>query len=438
MKETATEEAVPTSAPTTEPSPSPSKEFQFEEMVLVLRNNRAIISGAANTQDNGTRRRRELEESVVCDNLLMDLIGARIKSEIMSVISVFEVLEVKTTNVSKSSDDGGATLVFTFDVEVFIRSPLQEHNLPRYVVGAFDTATDREFMLGYLQADLGCPVFSSASSFELEVQQQFAAVSTDPEEAGGNPEITSQTILIAGTVSALAAGAILTAVFVFVRTVGRRNDQSSFSLEANVQEEEFQPRDHDVISEIGVQTAYEVSTLGDPLPLGHRRDTAPDEEAPHEDKTNESFSLDYDYQRPRSFKSYSDVSESEGTQTPHNLLVLSTDDDTFAGQYVAGEIFEVRAPPGILGLVLETTEDGVPVVNNIKPSSVLRNEVQVGDRLVSVDGIDVILMLATDVSQIIASKQNKAERLFIFSRPPIRKDSMSIGSLSQSLNSQSI
>jgi hypothetical protein len=252
-----------------------------------------------------------------------------------------------------------------------------------------------------------------------------------------NFEMNSQTMLVAGAVAALAAGAILTAVFVF-RLVGRQQAQrdgnnnnassASMSMAANAEEktldmirererEREREHEHDVISEIGMQIAYEVSTLGDPHGC-----TAPDEESQQdEEKTNESFILDYDYQKAH-YKYYSDGSVSDGTGTQKSLLVLSTDDETCGGQYdSSGGVFEVRAPPGKLGLVLATTDEGVPVVNSVKSTSVLRDEVQVGDRLVSVDGIDVLLMLATDVSQIIASKQHKAERLFVFCRPT-RKD----------------
>jgi C-terminal processing protease CtpA/Prc len=55
--------------------------------------------------------------------------------------------------------------------------------------------------------------------------------------------------------------------------------------------------------------------------------------------------------------------------------------------------FEVDAPPGVLRLVLETSDKGVPVVHAIKKTSCLALEVEVGDHLVAVDGEDVRAML---------------------------------------------
>jgi C-terminal processing protease CtpA/Prc len=68
--------------------------------------------------------------------------------------------------------------------------------------------------------------------------------------------------------------------------------------------------------------------------------------------------------------------------------------------------------------------DGVPTIHNIKPASALAEQVQIGDRLLSVDGIDVSIMLASDVSRLIASRKEALVRKFIFVRP--RKGTVSI------------
>jgi hypothetical protein len=82
--------------------------------------------------------------------------------------------------------------------------------------------------------------------------------------------------------------------------------------------------------------------------------------------------------------------------------------------------FEVRAPPGKLGMVVDTPNGGVPVVRAIKPDSVLSGHVQMGDRLISVDHINVTSMSALEVSNLISLKQNQS-RLLIFCRlnPPV-------------------
>jgi hypothetical protein len=77
--------------------------------------------------------------------------------------------------------------------------------------------------------------------------------------------------------------------------------------------------------------------------------------------------------------------------------------------------FEVRAPPGKLGMVVDTPNGGVPVVRAIKPDSVLSGSVRMGDRLISVDDINVTKMSALEVSNLISVKQNH-QRLLVFCR----------------------
>jgi hypothetical protein len=77
--------------------------------------------------------------------------------------------------------------------------------------------------------------------------------------------------------------------------------------------------------------------------------------------------------------------------------------------------FEVRAPPGKLGMVVDTPNGGVPVVRAIKADSVLSGSVQIGDRLISVDRINVTSMTALEVSNLISLKQSQT-RLLIFCR----------------------
>lgn len=79
--------------------------------------------------------------------------------------------------------------------------------------------------------------------------------------------------------------------------------------------------------------------------------------------------------------------------------------------------FEVKVPPGLLGLVLIDSDKGVTAVHLVKDSSPLAGRVQTGDRLVSVDGKDVTLMSATDVSVLVAAKKKNQSRRLLFVRP---------------------
>jgi hypothetical protein len=79
--------------------------------------------------------------------------------------------------------------------------------------------------------------------------------------------------------------------------------------------------------------------------------------------------------------------------------------------------FEVRAPAGGLGIVLETPNGGVPRVNHINRNGPLAGRVRLNDRLVAVDSRNVTSMTAAAVSRLIASKKDNAVRELIFARP---------------------
>ena len=55
---------------------------------------------------------------------------------------------------------------------------------------------------------------------------------------------------------------------------------------------------------------------------------------------------------------------------------------------------EVFAPPGKLGVVIDTPDIGPPIVYSIKDSSCIADKIQVGDKLFAVDDEDVRDMTA--------------------------------------------
>ena len=96
---------------------------------------------------------------------------------------------------------------------------------------------------------------------------------------------------------------------------------------------------------------------------------------------------------------------------------LFADDASFEQQFAeAEERFEVVAPAGKLGMVIDTPQGGVPVVHAIKDTSVLADRVRVGDRLVAVDGEDCTAMTAMQVSKLISLKSEKPARVLVFVR----------------------
>lgn len=78
--------------------------------------------------------------------------------------------------------------------------------------------------------------------------------------------------------------------------------------------------------------------------------------------------------------------------------------------------FVVYAPAGKLGLVVDNPDDGAPVVHAIKEDSVLADQVQVGDRLVGVDEVDVRSLSPVKVSKLISKRSTNPLRKLTLTR----------------------
>ena len=78
------------------------------------------------------------------------------------------------------------------------------------------------------------------------------------------------------------------------------------------------------------------------------------------------------------------------------------------------QVMIIEAPAGKLGVVIDTPDDGAPVVHAVKDSSVIADQIQVGDKLIAVDEEDVRSMTAIKVSKLISKKSaNPSRRLTI-------------------------
>ena len=74
------------------------------------------------------------------------------------------------------------------------------------------------------------------------------------------------------------------------------------------------------------------------------------------------------------------------------------------------EIADVHAPPGILGLILDSPDHGWPVVHDVKEDSVVADQVAVGDRVMSIDGEDVRNLTSVEISNLL-NKFSPEERV---------------------------
>lgn len=126
-----------------------------------------------------------------------------------------------------------------------------------------------------------------------------------------------------------------------------------------------------------------------------------------------------------------DSSGKSGSQTKLGLSHMGesifSDDASFEEQYVESDQqvpFEITAPAGKLGMVIDTPNGGFPIVHAIKDTSILADKVRVGDRLVSVDGQDCTAMTAVQVSKLISLKSDQASRILVFVRNRARPNTV--------------
>jgi len=103
-----------------------------------------------------------------------------------------------------------------------------------------------------------------------------------------------------------------------------------------------------------------------------------------------------------------------GSAAARAALGASFESDVRHSAAFAEQVMVIDAPAGKLGVVIDTPDDGAPVVHAVKDSSVIADQIQVGDKLIAVDDDDVRSMTAIKVSKLISKKSaNPSRRLTI-------------------------
>lgn len=72
-------------------------------------------------------------------------------------------------------------------------------------------------------------------------------------------------------------------------------------------------------------------------------------------------------------------------------------------------LYDVFAPPGPLGIVVDTSHDG-PVIHSMKPASSLAGLVSAGDIIVGLDDMDTRSMTAATLTRLMAKRSLQPER----------------------------
>jgi len=73
---------------------------------------------------------------------------------------------------------------------------------------------------------------------------------------------------------------------------------------------------------------------------------------------------------------------------------------------------DIFAPPGKLGIVIDTTIDG-PVVHKVNPGSALEGELNSGDIIIAIDGVDTRAMTAAAITGLMVKTANQRRKLSI-------------------------
>jgi hypothetical protein len=284
----------------------------------------------------------------------------------------------------------------TFNAVIAIQSQVNVTDVNPYITGSFDSDAKNAAYVGRLMSigdafDNAQVVSVSPAATVSRVQAPVDATKSSDPNIG----------LIVGTV-AVALVLCLVTLFVFTRWRKTRTQQlGSF------------PNTKDSISAIEQGLIDDESLYKNTAKNNTRAPSILDESLYTDDSQSTSRpssqkNVDQDYDYEVAFKNLP-VSVADSQSGPSTLS--SIDDTTLVNE------FQVEAPAGKIGLVLETTYDGDPVVQGVKPSSPMVGKVQVGDRLLSVDGEDVSMVHASTVSQMIASKVDAPVRRLTFGRP---------------------
>ena len=80
---------------------------------------------------------------------------------------------------------------------------------------------------------------------------------------------------------------------------------------------------------------------------------------------------------------------------------------------ISEELVTIYTPSGKLGMIIDSPDDGAPVIHNIKDGSPIYDKINVGDRLVAVDDEDTRNMTAIKVSKLISRKSDCERKLTV-------------------------
>jgi len=330
-----------------------------------------------------------------------------------------------------SKDPSTESLAIEFDLKIFYRSFADDYDLDQLVWSAFDSPRDKTIYVSRLQrrSEAFRPVQDVGVKLDGYEPPPTLAPTRIPTRAptqAPKPEKADSAVIVGASLGSVAFVILIVLLFLRHRTSKTLDDNKvtetvvTPTTTGNVK----------VSTEILVEPQDDVSTLGDPT-FGQGMMMGGIEK----DEMTATVGDDYDYT-----KHYRNTRGAAPTNTRDRLASeemskmssvqsismsklgkmeehLFADDASFEEQFIdPEERLDVVAPPGKLGMVIDTPNGGTPIVHAIKETSVLVDQVRVGDRLLSVDGEDCTGMTAIQVSKLISLKSEKPARVLVFAR----------------------
>jgi len=97
------------------------------------------------------------------------------------------------------------------------------------------------------------------------------------------------------------------------------------------------------------------------------------------------------------------------SSSKQRLSNAAADVEGIIGYNSRHEIYDCIAPPGPLGIIVDSTSAG-PMVHSMKPSSQLIDLIRPGDLIVGLDDIDTRGMTAPTLTRLMAKKSQQPQR----------------------------
>jgi len=418
----------PTKSPTASPSAKPSYSRQNLEFFLLFQfDDLNEFSGKAST---------ELEQ-LTSETVESTLEGSHNDDFVVKAFLSFQ----RGIDFSSMLNDNGRRRLQTSGLEAGIEIYVQTRSGVTYetesmrevIARAFDTTEERREFFNELQKRDSS--FRRINMMEVTIDDK-RIMNPNPTKEG----LRSWIYIGSG----IGAGAVVVASFLFIH----------FRRRHKLKQENFQVFEgnrggptNEVL--VNAEDDNDISTMGDPVYGGPTGFFAGASAFGQDEPTNASNELSAGYDYNMAYGGAGDmpsVSSAGGTKSAAGTRALADDlttdesrirthsvdssrvsynqeaismfedDNSFEQMYGEEERIEVVAPPGKLGVVIDTPLNGSPIVHAIKESSVLADRVRIGDQLISVDGEDTREMTAIRVSKLISSKATNPRRYMVFLR----------------------